>query len=449
MSQTAFEELASSGMGQSEYRVFLQIATCLSRDGWTHVDQTSLAEKLGMGRANFSRSLNRLAREGFIAKGPKKGRSPTLGLGPKFTEKASPGRAAGEEGAGSSESDTGLTLMEQRIVLACLPVLKDVEDPIRDSGLSPSVVCFVRVRNLARACGVDGNGFYRAIRTATDRLYERKIYLRTGVDGRPVSKSSPARWIDSKEYLTGEGIVRVCFSSGAIPALVRMARDMTRLPLAPVLRMSSTYALRLYRLLCRWCGEGQKMVPLDALRRCLSGTGGSPERYSEFSRTVIVPAVEQINEHSPLWVKWKAQKTGRKVSHIVFTFGEKPSQGVVQEPILATSERDVLPDLVETRQPEPLKEPPRKKKTRKPRESVPTSLYRHYDAVGCLLYVGISLSAFTRFAQHKHGSLWSANVTRMEIEHYASREAALAAEKEIIETERPVWNVQHSAPIHE
>lgn len=103
-----------------------------------------------------------------------------------------------------------------------------------------------------------------------------------------------------------------------------------------------------------------------------------------------------------------------------------------------------LPKLV--RSGKPKKAEPVKRDTT---QSGPTSLYRHYDAAGCLLYIGISLSAFTRFAQHKHGSVWSANVTRMEIEHYASREAALRAERRAIQVEQPVWNVQHAPTIHE
>jgi hypothetical protein len=35
-----------------------------------------------------------------------------------------------------------------------------------------------------------------------------------------------------------------------------------------------------------------------------------------------------------------------------------------------------------------------------------TSLYRHFDADGVLLYVGVSLWAVSRLTQHRHGSRW-------------------------------------------
>lgn len=33
--------------------------------------------------------------------------------------------------------------------------------------------------------------------------------------------------------------------------------------------------------------------------------------------------MEQINEHSPLWVEWEQRKVGRKITHLSFRFGEK------------------------------------------------------------------------------------------------------------------------------
>jgi predicted GIY-YIG superfamily endonuclease len=69
-----------------------------------------------------------------------------------------------------------------------------------------------------------------------------------------------------------------------------------------------------------------------------------------------------------------------------------------------------------------------------------TALYRHYDEDGRLLYVGISLDVLKRIQQHR-GSSWSRDITYIAIEGYASREAAEAAERVAIETERPLYNI--------
>ena len=74
----------------------------------------------------------------------------------------------------------------------------------------------------------------------------------------------------------------------------------------------------------------------------------------------------------------------------------------------------------------------------------PTSLYRHFAADGTLLYVGISLSWPARTKAHAHNSRWFERVARVEIEHFATREAALIAEREAIKREKPRFNIVHN-----
>lgn len=73
-----------------------------------------------------------------------------------------------------------------------------------------------------------------------------------------------------------------------------------------------------------------------------------------------------------------------------------------------------------------------------------TSLYRHFADNGSLLYVGISLSWPARTKAHASGSRWFDQVTKVEIEHFPTREAALDAEREAIKRERPAFNIVHN-----
>jgi excisionase family DNA binding protein len=75
---------------------------------------------------------------------------------------------------------------------------------------------------------------------------------------------------------------------------------------------------------------------------------------------------------------------------------------------------------------------------------VSCSVYRFYAADGRLLYVGITSSASSRLAQHAGDKDWFPEVARATFEHHATREDALAAEREAIVAERPVHNLRHS-----
>ena len=72
-----------------------------------------------------------------------------------------------------------------------------------------------------------------------------------------------------------------------------------------------------------------------------------------------------------------------------------------------------------------------------------TALYRHFDKAGALLYVGISSNALSRAGQHFSEKMWAIEVVRFTVEHFPDREAALAAEKHAIITERPKYNITH------
>lgn len=69
-----------------------------------------------------------------------------------------------------------------------------------------------------------------------------------------------------------------------------------------------------------------------------------------------------------------------------------------------------------------------------------TALYRHYGANDVLLYVGISLSATARLAQHSTSAPWYEDIQRVNIEYFDTRAMAQEAEKNAIIYERPLFN---------
>ena len=70
-----------------------------------------------------------------------------------------------------------------------------------------------------------------------------------------------------------------------------------------------------------------------------------------------------------------------------------------------------------------------------------TQLYRHFDESRSLLYVGISLSTFNRLSQHRDHSDWFKTITNVTIEHFPTREEAMAAERKAIKSENPKFNI--------
>jgi plasmid replication initiation protein len=67
----------------------------------------------------------------------------------------------------------------------------------------------------------------------------------------------------------------------------------------------------------------------------------------DLKKRVIDPAIKDINTHSNLQVSWTQRKTGRKVTHFIFTFAEKhpaipkPAPEPKERTIMGVSESDI------------------------------------------------------------------------------------------------------------
>ena len=69
-------------------------------------------------------------------------------------------------------------------------------------------------------------------------------------------------------------------------------------------------------------------------------------------------------------------------------------------------------------------------------------LYRHFDAEGKLLYIGISMSAFRRLKEHQSTAVWAKDIASMSIERFESRKQLVAAERIAIFWEKPIHNYE-------
>ena len=70
-------------------------------------------------------------------------------------------------------------------------------------------------------------------------------------------------------------------------------------------------------------------------------------------------------------------------------------------------------------------------------------LYRVFDGKFRLLYVGITLDFAKRMSAHGKRDWWP-QVEHITLERFESREELAAAEKRVIETEKPKFNVIHN-----
>ncbi|MGP5327845.1 replication initiation protein [Vreelandella titanicae] len=221
------------------------------------------------------------------------------------------------------EASYRLSVNEQRIILGCIAQVR------RDAPLTDQQLYTVTAQDVADLAGIGVKTAYRDLKAAAERLFRREVTLHEAPNGKGGAKVRLTRWVQEVVYQEDQGTVALRFSQPMVPYLSQLTEQFTRYALADVAHMDSAYGIRFYELLCQWREAGHREVDIDWLRDAFQ-LEGRYVRLADFKRWVIEPAVEQINEHSPLWVKWSQRKTGRRVSHLLFTFGEKPSEKPVK-----------------------------------------------------------------------------------------------------------------------
>lgn len=75
-----------------------------------------------------------------------------------------------------------------------------------------------------------------------------------------------------------------------------------------------------------------------------------------------------------------------------------------------------------------------------------TTVYRHFDAHGRLLYVGKTMHFRKRSLEHKRDSSWFREVRTIQVEHFDSARDAVLAEIDAVEREKPLYNVLLQKP---
>jgi len=207
------------------------------------------------------------------------------------------------------EASYQLSAVEQRIVLAAISRIPKSQ-PITDDELYPVSV------NELQLLGVHEKTAYRDLKEGINRLYERSINL--SID----DKSIKMRWVQEIQFLDSQSIIGIRFSKPILPFISNLSREFTKYALSDIAGINSGYGIRIYELLVQYRQIGKREISVESLRSMLE-LGKKYPLFADFKKRVIDTAVDQINECSPLRVSYEQKKTGRKVTHILFSFKEK------------------------------------------------------------------------------------------------------------------------------
>lgn len=206
------------------------------------------------------------------------------------------------------ESSYSLTLVEKRILLGCISKIDSSQSFTKKDGFTIRVD---EIKDLVTE-RTSKNSLYTQIKNGMDKLGDRWLNLNE-------SGSDKIRWIYRKKYNETEGSITLYFTDEVLPMLSALSGSFTKYKLQYVSKFKSVHSIRIYELLVQWLVNGKREIEIDQLKKML-GVEGKYTRNSNFIEKVIKTSLNDINKFSNLNASFSVSKTGKKVTHIEFTF---------------------------------------------------------------------------------------------------------------------------------
>jgi plasmid replication initiation protein len=253
------------------------------------------------------------------------------------------------------EASYRLGLNEQRLILACISQIR------RDEPITDKVMYSISASEFAKICDIDSNTAYRELKTTALTLKRREVRITQEPNGLGSIQEHPLKknrfkntlitgWVQSIKYSEGDGTVQLRFNHDILPYLTELSKCFTSYKLGNVVRMSSSYGVRIYELLIQWGGFGEREISISRLKENLQ-IEKKYEKLKDLKRRVLEPAIKDINKNSNLWVKYEKVRTGRVTTHLIFEFGEKEeisSKTQINEPKIFGVERSIIEKKAKT-----------------------------------------------------------------------------------------------------
>jgi len=212
------------------------------------------------------------------------------------------------------EANYKLGVVEQKIIL-CLA-----------SNISPTDSDFktytLPIKEFTKLLGLKGTPKYTELRQITKELMQKVFEVRIN------KKVIQVAWLSYVAYNESEGTIDIRFDPFLRPYLLELKREFTSYKLENVVKLKSSYAIRIYELLKQYEKIQERTFPIETLRKMLGAEDIYPA-YGNFKQRVLVPAQKELKKKTDISFQIEEIKTGRRVSKIKFVIypaKKKPEQ---------------------------------------------------------------------------------------------------------------------------
>lgn len=211
------------------------------------------------------------------------------------------------------EAGYTLSINEARLVLAAISKIDNRESA---EIIDPNTIFEIKSEEFAELFNLPEKYTYDELKNTVTSLFDRSITIYEE------DKKVIFRWISMVKFDPMDHKVEIQWSQKLIPFISKLKEEFTSIKLEHITKLKSFYAIRIYKLLNKWKRVGRCEYSVEDLKKILD-LGDSYKEFKSFNQKILTPSISSINKYTDLTVRILFIKTGRKVTSIRFTLGDK------------------------------------------------------------------------------------------------------------------------------
>lgn len=223
------------------------------------------------------------------------------------------------------ESSYWLSAPEQRLIQYAIGQCEAAQQPL-SIWTHVEVVADVFAAQFPHA--VQGDP-YLELKNTLDTLFGRFVTVYDQDPDSGEARITTMRWIGTLSYFDDARTVGFTLVPAVIQYHERLKEALAHPKLEKFAGLSSIYAVRLYALLHRQHGKHE--FDLSQVRDLLEIARKEYKLTADLRKWVLDVAITQINQHSDIDISYEPKKTGRTVTHFVFTVQAKTAPGASED----------------------------------------------------------------------------------------------------------------------
>ncbi|WP_338657192.1 replication initiation protein (plasmid) [Sporosarcina psychrophila] len=225
------------------------------------------------------------------------------------------------------QSTYKLSLQQQRILLIIASRIQPKDENFKLYQFNTKDI--IDILGLSSSAG----SYYTQIKSIVNDLQTKTLTIKTE------DRETNFTWVITSDYFPKQGFFQVELHPKLKPYFLELKDKFTQYRLENVLRLSSSYSIRMYELLKQYESIRTRRFGVDELKELLAIEPEKYKQYGHFKSKILLHSQEQIEKHTDLRFEFKEIKTGRKITKIEFFIKSKNAN-----PTVVDTKKDAVND---------------------------------------------------------------------------------------------------------